>query len=269
MTKIVDNSTPLVGDNVILTIAVSNNGPSDATGIEITDVLPNGYAYVSDNAGGSYVSGTGIWTVGNILSGNTSTLNITASVNAAGDYNNIAEVTASDNLDLDSTPGNGDITEDDMDDESVTPTAVSDIELTKIVDNATPLVGSNVIFTLTVSNNGPSDATGIEVIDLISNGYTYISDDASGAYDAVTGLWTVGNILNGNSSVLNITAAVNVSGDYTNIAEVTAADNLDPDSIPANGNAAEDDQDSVTTVPIPVSDIELTKTVDNQLRSLC
>jgi uncharacterized repeat protein (TIGR01451 family) len=56
LTKTVDNSTPLVGSNVVFTITVNNNGPSNATGIEVTDLLPTGYAYVSDDAGGAYVS---------------------------------------------------------------------------------------------------------------------------------------------------------------------------------------------------------------------
>ena len=262
LTKTVDNSTPNVGDNVIFTLTVNNNGPSDATGIEVTDLLPNGYTYVSDNAVGAYVSGTGIWTVGNILNGNSSVLNITATVNVSGDYNNVAEITASDNSDPDSTPGNGLGTEDDQDTVTVTPIAVSDIELTKTVNNATPNVGDNVIFTLTVSNNGPSDATGIEVTDLLPGGYIYVSDNASGAYISGTGIWTIGNLLNGNNTVLNITASVNASGNYNNIAEVSASDNLDLDSTPANGDPSEDDMDNVITIPVAVSDIELTKTVD-------
>ena len=263
LTKTVDNATPLVGSNVVFTITVSNNGPSDATGIEVTDLLPNGYTYVSDDVSGDYVSGTGIWTIGNILNGNNTVLNITTSVNASGDYNNIAEVTAADNLDLDSTPANGNAAEDDQGNVITNPIPVSDIELTKIVDNSTPYVGGNVVFTITVSNNGPSDATGIEVTDLLPNGYTYVSDDVSGNYVSSTGVWTVGNIAIGISSEINITVLVNASGDYINIAEVTAADNVDLDSTPANGNAAEDDQDSATTTPIPVADLSLVKTASD------
>jgi len=263
LVKVVDNATPLVGSNVIFTLVVTNNGPSDATGVVVTDLLPTGYTYVSDDGAGAYVSGTGVWTVPAITNGNTAILNITATVNAAGIYTNIAEVTASDNTDPDSAPNNGITTEDDYDSIGTTPTAVSDIELVKAVDNATPLVGSNVVFTLTVSNNGPSDATGVVVTDLLPTGYTYVSDDGAGAYVSGTGIWTVPVITNGNSATLNITALVNATGNYTNTTEVTAADNLDLDSTPANGIITEDDYDEITTTPIAVSDIELTKIVDN------
>ena len=83
---------------MVFTITVNNDGPSDVTGVEVTDILPNGYTYVSDNRTGAYVSGTGIWTVGGMLDGSTTSLDITASVNASGDYNNIAEITAADGL---------------------------------------------------------------------------------------------------------------------------------------------------------------------------
>ncbi len=263
LTLSVDNSTPLVGDNVVFTITVLNDGPSDVSGIQVTDQLPSGYTYISDDAGAAYNPVSGIWTAGAISASGNAILNITASVNAAGDYNNIAELTASDNLDPDSTPANGDLTEDDMDDESITPIAVSDIELTVAVDETTPYVGNDVVFTITVLNNGPSDATGIQVTDLLADGYTYASDNGAGNYDAITGLWTVGDITSGNNNVLTITATVNVSGDYSNTAEVTASDNLDPDSTPANGIATEDDQDTVNTTPLPVSDLTMNMTVDN------
>ena len=263
LTKSIDNGTPLVGSNVVFTITVNNDGKSDATGIEVTDLLPDGYAYVSDDGAGTYVSGTGIWTIGNVLNGGSASLNITASVNAGGDYDNIAEITASDNLDSDSFVNNNDATEDDQDNANTSPQAASDISLTKTVDNTTPNVGANVVFTITVNNDGPSDATGVEVTDLLPNGYAYVSDDAAGAYVSGSGVWTVGSISNGNSAVLNITAMVNVSGDYINIAEVTAADNTDTDSTPGNGDATEDDMDSIGIVPNPVSDIELDMVVDN------
>ncbi|WKK65806.1 gliding motility-associated C-terminal domain-containing protein [Lutimonas zeaxanthinifaciens] len=259
----VDNAVPLVGEDIIFTIDITNNGPSDATGVIVSDLLPSGYIYVSDDAAGNYNSNTGVWTVDPIAGSEMATINITASVNASGDFENVAEVIASDNLDPDSTPNNGDINEDDQASISITPVAVSDIELAIDVNNGSPYVGSDVVFTITVSNNGPSDVTGIQVSNLLPNGYTYVSDDAAGNYDSVSGLWIAGDILSGNSIELNITATVNVTGEYENAAEVIASDNFDPDSTPANGIASEDDQDSVSTTPQPVSDLSMNMTVDN------
>ena len=59
----------------------------------VADLLPDGYTYVSDTGGGDYVSGTGAWTIGALANAGSTSLEITASVNALGDYQNIATVT--------------------------------------------------------------------------------------------------------------------------------------------------------------------------------
>ena len=69
LTKTVDNSSPNIGDNIIFTITAINNGPSNATGVVVNDLLPAGLTYVSDNGGGTYNSATGNWTIGNLNSG--------------------------------------------------------------------------------------------------------------------------------------------------------------------------------------------------------
>jgi len=76
-------------------------------------------------------------------------------------------------------------------DTAITELIVSDLSLTKSVDNGAPLVGTNVVFTITVDNDGKSDVAGVEVTDLLPNGYTYVSHSASGAYDDVSGIWTL------------------------------------------------------------------------------
>ena len=80
------------------------------------------------------------------------------------DFLNVAEVTGSDQFDVDSTPGNddGDQSEDDEDNAAVAP-QVADLELAKTVSDATPNVGDVVTFTLVVTNAGPGDATGVVV----------------------------------------------------------------------------------------------------------
>ena len=130
----------------------------------------------------------------------------------------------------------------------------ADLRLTKTVNNASPAVGLNVIFDLTVTNDGPQNATGVEVTDLLPSGYTYVSDNSGGNYNSGTGVWNVGTLNNGNSSTLQITATVNGSGIFFNSAEVTASDLNDPDSTPNNDISSEDDQASVSTVPVIVGD---------------
>ena len=149
----------------MFTIAVTNDGPSDATGVTVTDELPSGYSYVSDDGSGAYDDGTGIWTIGALANGATATLNITATVLATGDYGNYTQVTASDQDDPDSTPDDDSTTDDDDDTDSITPTPIADLSIDKSNDGEVN-VGQDVVFTLVVTNDGPSDATGVTVTDL-------------------------------------------------------------------------------------------------------
>ncbi|MDQ6473090.1 gliding motility-associated C-terminal domain-containing protein [Flavobacterium sp. LHD-80] len=267
LTKTVNNTTPLVGSQVIFEVIVTNNGPQDNTGVQVTDLLPIGYTLNSFTIStGTYNSATGLWNVGNLINGKSETLQLTATVNATGDYLNIAEVTAASLPDPDSTPNNGVPTEDDYATATVTPTnQASDLSLTKTVNNTTPLVGSQVIFEVIVTNNGPQDNTGVQVTDLLPTGYSLNSFTIStGTYNSATGLWNVGNLINGKSETLQITATVNLTGSYLNVAEITAAGLPDPDSTPNNGVTTEDDYGSVVTTPITqAANLSLTKTVNN------
>ncbi len=263
--KAVDILSPLVGEEVIFNVSISNNGPSDVTGVEVLDLLPSGYTYVSNNrTAGVYTPATGIWDLNGVIpNGTTETLNIVATVNSTGDYFNVTEVFSSNNLDPNSTPNNNNIFENDQDSAGTTPIPASDLALTKTVDNEFPDVGSNVTFTVTLTNDGPSDATNVVVSDALPSGYTYISDDSGGTYSSASGLWNVGAVIAGNNAVLNVTAQVNATGNYVNSAEVIAAIQLDPDSTPGNNVLAEDDQDEQSTTPRAVTDISVTKTADN------
>jgi len=263
LTKTISKSPPLVSDNVIFTLTVSNAGPSEATSVEVTDVLPSGFTYVSDNGGGSYDETTGIWNVGTLASGDSESVNILVNVNPTGNYTNVAEITNHDQMDSDSTPNNNTPSEDDQDEVVVSPNPLVDVSVTKMADDLTPNVGDQIIFTITVLNDGPSEATNVVVTDQLASGYGLVSAvPSAGTYNAVNGVWNVGNLTNATSETLTITANVLSSGDYANTAELTGLTELDVDSTPGNNNGSEDDQETVVPTPVPVSDLLLRKSVD-------
>ncbi|MFE3849488.1 DUF11 domain-containing protein, partial [Flavobacterium sp. LB3P45] len=102
--------------------------------------------------------------------------------------------------------------------------AVNDLSILKTVNNATPNVGSNIIFTITASNGGVGggNATGVVVNDLLPSGYTYVSSTVTtGSYNNATGVWTINSLNNGANASLTITATVNAVGNYANTATVT------------------------------------------------
>ncbi len=265
LTKDVAPGSVQVGEQTTFTISVINKGPDDATGVEVTDTLPTGLTYVSDNAGGAYDATTGVWTIGNLAVGASVSMEFVVTVDQAGTFTNVAEVTAANEPDVDSTPGDGQ--GDDWDDAVVTavvPPAIIDLELTKDVAPGSVQVGEQTTFTISVVNKGPDDATGVEVTDTLPTGLTYVSDNAGGAYDATTGVWTIGNLAVGASVSMEFVVTVDQAGTFTNVAEVTAANEEDIDSVPGDGQGDDwDDAVVVATVEPPaIIDLELDKSVD-------
>lgn len=103
----------------------------------------------------------------------------------------------------------------------------SDLSIEKTVNSInSPNVGGNVVFTLTARNLGPDNATNVVVIDTIPSGYTYVSDDGEAATTHTSGLvtWTIGNLANGATATLKITATMLNTGEYKNIARISGAE---------------------------------------------
>ncbi len=103
--KTVNDSTVYEGDTVTFTLAIQNNGPSDASNVVVTDTLPAGLTFV--NAAPPICSGSPLsCTVGNLAVGASTNIIMTATVNAgqAGNIlNNVASVSATE---PDPVPGN-------------------------------------------------------------------------------------------------------------------------------------------------------------------
>jgi uncharacterized repeat protein (TIGR01451 family) len=251
VTKGVSDATPNVGDTVTYTIIATNNGPDPATQLVIHDALPAGRLTFVSADQVAYNSTTGDWAVGNLALGASVTLHIDAVVTASSITDNTATVKSL--LQRDDVSGNDSATAE------IDAPPAADLSLAKTVDVALPDKGSNVVFTLTVTNSGPNDTTGVVVRDVLPAGLTYVSDDGAGAYDSTTGDWTVGNLNNGANTALQITATVDVESQLTNTAQVQHSDLYDPDSTPGNSAPGEDDQAVRTINAHGVADLAVTK----------
>ncbi|MCP3994928.1 MAG: DUF11 domain-containing protein [bacterium] len=173
LNKTVDDPTPAVGGTITFTLSVTNAGPADATSVIVADLLPSGYSYVSDDGGGAYDSGSGVWTVDTVAVGGTATLNILSVVNATGDYDNVAEIIACNEFDTDSTPDNHEPAEDDQDNVMVARQPLSivkrafQLDGTPIPTGSTVPRGTPIKFLLYINNRGGSvsDVSMQDVLD--------------------------------------------------------------------------------------------------------
>lgn len=115
--KTVNPPVTVVGQNVTFTLTLVNQGPGIATNVLVEERLTNSYAYVSDNGMGTYDPVSGIWYISSLGSGQTISLNLTATILNSQNLKNVAQVYRAEQKDIDSRPANddGDQSEDDED----------------------------------------------------------------------------------------------------------------------------------------------------------
>src|SRR5690606_28902846 len=129
------------------------------------------------------------------------------------------------------------------------------------VSNATPNLGESVTFTITVSNAGPDNATGVSILDALPAGLAFVSATPTiGSYSAATGIWTIGELAAGNEATLQLTVTPTVAEELSNTAEVLTVDQFDPDSTPGNDVPCGDDLAVVNVGPQLIK-LSLTKTI--------
>ena len=230
-------------DEIVWTLTVFNNGPSNATGVNVSDVLPNGLIYKSYVASkGSYSNG--IWRIGNLDKGKSETINITTIINKTGEIVNRASV-YSNEFDWNLSNNN--------DSKRIIVNSACDLSITKMANVSTLNYGNLVKWTLVVMNNGPDDATGVNVSDILPSGLVYKSGVASkGSYS--DGLWVIGNLARNEQVTLDIITQVTKTGLINNTAQVYGYE--------YDYNLANNVASSRVNV-LPASDLAISKKVNN------
>ncbi|MFH1842504.1 MAG: hypothetical protein ABIF77_04805 [bacterium] len=251
LTKVVDDPAPDVGDIVTYNLTLTNLGPDDATGIAVADTVPEGLAFQSSLASrGSYDSETGIWSLDNLASGDSATLALQGQVlaDAAGHgIVNTASIVSADQTDP---------VGDNNEDSAALTVTDADLNLIQVVDQPAPNEGDNVLFTVTLTNDGPDEATGIVVLDSLDAGLTLLeATPEQGEFDTETGLWNVAYLAVGSSASLTLAAVVDSSTSgavLTSTATITTAD---------QGDSNPDDNGAAASVTVNSIDLSLTKVV--------
>ncbi|WP_041649577.1 Ig-like domain-containing protein [Marivirga tractuosa] len=125
--------------------------------------------------------------------------------------------------------GDGDPTNDDTDGDGVPdyldPTddreSSIDLEIQKTVSEGPYLRGENVVYMLIAKNNGDGDATGVEVFDMLSMDLIFLaSESTTGNYNEASGIWLIGEMLDGQADTLLITTQIDNTGIIQNEAEI-------------------------------------------------
>ena len=239
-----------LGDEISYVFIVENTGNVTLSNIVIQDALP-GITLMGGpiaqllpgEIDGTTFTATYVITQ---LDLDTGFVTNSATVNAegpSGDTGNPADDITDTSDDPNNTNNNDANGDGDPDDPTVTPVnSIFDIEVTKVVNELTPVVGDEVIFTIEVANIGNVTATNVVINEQIPSGYVFISAlTTSGTYSEFDGEWIVGQLNPDQVEILEITVEVLGIGDYANTAFVDNADGgIDIDPINDEGTAVVD-----------------------------
>jgi len=293
LNKVVGSTGPFnPGDDVVYFIEVCNQGNINASNIEVTDYLPTGLTLSSLDFNGWTASGSNVTnTISSLIAGECETLTIILAIDAnvtGTSIVNYAEISSDDGDDIDSTPdsddgndaggasntpsddatdGNGTGTpgdtdpssdEDDHDPAEIQLEQSFDLALVKALASQGPFnAGDDVVYSISVINQGSIDAAFVEVSDYIPTGMSLSTNDTNGwattATSAVTTI--VPSIPAGETVSVDIILTIDATfagGDLVNYAEISEDNNDDVDSDPDNdpnndaGGEPNGDTDNVT-----------------------
>ncbi|EAQ37622.3 hypothetical protein MED134_07406 [Dokdonia sp. MED134] len=246
ITKTLNQSGPFApGDTVSWNIVVSNLGTDTATNVFVTDTPTN--VTITGITGAGCV--TFPCNVGTILPNSPFsdvTLIVTGTIDAAGPFTNITSVSADQ---VDGNPANN---VDDGTDGNNDGIAVGEADLvtvkTLVSGNATPAEGDTVSFTITVTNNGPDDATNVSLVDAIPAGLTATVNNGNTGGDQPSTYtdpnWTIPLIGSGQFVTLTIDGVVDGGEDGNTITNTTTAASTPDQTDPTT--AGDDLNESVT-----------------------
>ncbi|HEX7831641.1 MAG TPA: endonuclease/exonuclease/phosphatase family protein [Thermoanaerobaculia bacterium] len=260
-----DNVDPVnAGQNFFYTITVNNNGPDPADTVSWSDTLPAGTTFVSLSAPGGWscttpavgATGTVTCSIATLAVGS-APFTLTVAVNpalASGTVlSNTATVTSAT---ADPDGGNGSATQ------TTTVATSADLSLSK-TDSPDPVnAGQNLTYTITLTNNGPSNAASATFSDTLPAGTTFVSLSTTGSWSCTTpAVGATGTVSCTNSSflvtadfftlVVNVDAGVAAGTVLSNTATL-ASSTSDP-------NGTNDSATATTTVGTS-ADVSITKT---------
>ncbi len=135
----------------------------------------------------------------------------------------------------------------------------TDIEVGKSVDQHVARPGDEVVFTVSVTNNGPNDALDVVAFDQLPAGLHLVSaDESHGSHDPVTGRWDVGTLDVGEHATLSLVATVDEGTEGTTLVNTASAEVL------VHQNDRTDNNEATATVEVRdgEADLEVMKVVD-------
>jgi uncharacterized repeat protein (TIGR01451 family) len=242
-------ATVNVNANITYTITVTNNGPATATSVSLSDMLPAGTTFVSLTAPAGWTPTTpAVGSGGTVTATNPSlaaatpqtfTLVVATTSIAVPGVSNTATVTAAE---PDPNAANNSATA------ATTVNPIADLGITK-TDSPDPVNNqSNITYTITVTNNGPSPAANVTVTDNVPAGTTFVSaTPTQGTCPQAGGVVTCNIGMMASGANVTVTMLVMVTGFGPTVTNTATVASSVTDPVAGNNSAT-----ATTTVNVVV-----------------
>jgi uncharacterized repeat protein (TIGR01451 family) len=238
----------IAGSNLTYTVTVTNSGPSTATNVVVSDLLPAGFTFVSATPPSMVSNNLVSWPAISLAPNAVSNFMVTVVSAAGGNFTNIAFATSG-TFDPNPANNNGTATNSQVI-TAVTPLA--DVAVFK-TGSTNIQAGGTLTYTITATNAGPSTATNVVVQDTLPANVTF--QTASGGYSLSNNLvtWPLASLAKGASTTFTVTVTAPASGSFVNIASAVSGT---PDPNPTNNNGTASGS-RVSTSVVPVADVQV------------
>jgi uncharacterized repeat protein (TIGR01451 family) len=231
------------GNNITYGVTLTNNGPSDAQSVSLTDATPAGTTFVSRSQGSGpafpcttpTVGGTGsvVCTIATLASGASASFIVVDAVSIATPAGTTIMNTATVmTTTTDPTPGNNSVN-------AATTVSASVVDLAITNTPSAPPYGTGlpVTYTVVVSNAGPAAASGVVVTDTIPPGTMFnAATPTQGSCSGTSAITcSLGTLAGGTSATVTLVLTLPATpGSLSSIVMVTASN---PDANPANNSS--------------------------------
>ncbi|NND16821.1 MAG: DUF11 domain-containing protein [Eudoraea sp.] len=237
--KISDVEEAAIGQLLVFTITATNLSDRRILEILILDSLPDGFLYDSHTSNlGTYEPISGEWIIDEMQPLEEASLDILVEVQEGTNYTNTATLSKSFPAD-----GNAENNSSSVTIELDIPEGV-DLKIEKEAVSARPLVGDEVTFTITVTNQSLEDTViDIRVEDIVTSepddGFVYLGHQTlKGIYSQDTGRWEIPSLAKDEKAILEIIVQVPIPGTYFNTARILSSSPADSD-LSNNSSTAE------------------------------
>lgn len=224
VTSTASAASVVAGDRVMLIETIANNGPDAASGVTLTDTLPIGLVNtsVTSDLGTASVDGNNVVTanLSSLAPGRSYRVTITGTAARQGtlvDNPGVASTTSDPNFANNESQRSIPVTP--------APGTSADLAISQVASTASAVVGSNLTYTITVTNNGPNAATNVTVNEFLSSGVALVrftpSQGAAPVQNGTLLSANLGTIAPGAAATITLVVTPTAAGPTVNAANVS------------------------------------------------